>query len=261
MTKCKSASRSNFFRSHHGLMAMGIAAKNGRTCKWLRANIGRTGYYCRELDLHLPQPADDWDDDDELEDGDDSYPQQYEAIKYPKVYQKDAPLRRRADRVDIAEVGAAPVVGFLIDKGLKEYAESRVGGGLEPNVAQTVVNRVAWFLTWSWEQLGRQRSEFDEGGEAIIKKHFSDMFVEAGRVRLVEAFLKSLGTVNQRKPGTIANVVDDLDRAVQWFCNEVDRASGSSIERIRKQLANLRLSYRSEHAKRVVKVRSLLYHN
>jgi hypothetical protein len=185
---------------------------------------------------------------------------QFKPVKYPEVYQKDAPLRRRADRVKAAEVAAVSVLSFLSNKGFREYCESRTGGGLDPSIAQTAVNRMAWYLTWSWEQLGRQRCEIEEASEETIKKHLKDVFVESGRLRSVEVFLNYLVTVYQRQPGTLANILDDFDRGVQWFCNEVDRDSSASLARIRTQLASLRRSYRSDQAERSIKVSLLRLH-
>jgi hypothetical protein len=116
------------------------------------------------------------------------------------------------------------------------------------------LTRVAWFLTWSWEQLGRSRSEFDEAGEEAYKKQFREVFVESGRLRSVEIFLNFLEKVYQRQPGTLANVLDDFDKGVQWFCNDVDRECSPSLARVRTQLANLRKSYRSDQAQRTLKV-------
>jgi hypothetical protein len=74
-------------------------------------------------------------------DGDDHHYLQYEPIKYPKVYHKDPPLRRRADKVDIAEVAAAAVIAFLRKEGFTEFCESRTGGRMDPSAAQTALNR------------------------------------------------------------------------------------------------------------------------
>jgi hypothetical protein len=192
-------------------------------------------------------------DDDETDEADDEEHREYDPMHWPTKYKKrkTTDVRKRAVRMRVTENAAPEVLAFLEDKGLLEYLMAALGGDLKPRVARTAFNRMAYLLTWTWEKTGKSRAGLSTTRH--IMRHLEAVFL-SDRLDLVEAYTNHLRDECDMQPGTLANILDHLEKGFKWFCTDLRRDVGYALGTVHEQLATLRRKYRHEQILRNLQV-------
>jgi hypothetical protein len=260
----------------------------GKSCSWLRANINRTSYRLSVKDdsAHEEDRAndfyggedssvdntsadcddDEWsgsngedsndgmdvensdtDEEEEEEEEENEEYREFEPNEYPEKYKKNKAIRKRAARMQVAEHAAPEVLTFLEANGLLEYLIAVLGGDLKPETARTAANRMAYLLTWTWEKTGKDRKALTTSRH--IMRHIGEVFL-SDRLSLIEDYANHLRDDCEMQSGTVANVLDHIEKCFKWICTDIRRDYSYALGNVHNQLATLRRKLRREQAGR-----------
>jgi hypothetical protein len=146
---------------------------------------------------------------------------------------------------------AAPgLVDFLVQKGLKTFLTSRLGPWKADLAAQTVVNRFAMFMTWSWKVRHGENATELSGNDNILR-HLKYLLQPVQHLKILEQYLDYLRAMHERQPGTLACIVDDVANCAEWFDYEVESIG---FQALRTALSRLSSTYRNEQKERNLQV-------
>ena len=190
----------------------------------------------------------DYDSTDEDED------YQQEHIKYPSEERQRRPqsLRKRAMRMSVDNAAAPGLIDFLAQKGLKTFLTSRLGPWKPDLAAQTVVNRLAMFMTWSWKVRHGDNAPEELSGDDTILPHLKYLLHPVQHLKILEQYLDYLRAMHERQPGTLACIVDDVANCAEWYDYEVENIGGHQA--VRTALSRLSKTYRNEQKERNLQV-------